>query len=91
VLYVVCYDIADDWRRDQLAKALLDYGARIQESVFAVHLDEELFQRMVQRIGKLIDPTLDRVHVMRLCKACEDSLMALGLAEVKRDADFWVL
>jgi CRISPR-associated protein Cas2 len=91
VLYIVCYDIADDRRREHMARALLDYGSRIQESVFAAHLDEELFGRMVGRVEKILDPALDRVHVLRLCKTCEDSLIAMGLAGVKRDADYWVL
>jgi len=91
MLYVVCYDIADDRRRERLAGALLDYGSRIQESVFAAHLDEELYERMMGRIGKIIDAASDRVHVIRLCKACEDAVVALGLAGVKKDAAYWVL
>lgn len=43
--FLVCYDIADDRRRDRMAKALLDYGARIQESVFLAELDDELAER----------------------------------------------
>ncbi len=91
MLYVVCYDIADDRRRERLAGALLDYGSRIQESVFAAHLDQELYERMMRRIGKIIDGASDRVHVIRLCQGCEDRVIALGLAEVKKDAAYWVL
>ena len=68
--YVVCYDLSDDRRRDRLAKALLDYGERVQESVFVAHLDEELYGRMLERIAKVIDEVEDRVHVFGLCGAC---------------------
>ena len=61
--YVVCYDIADDRRRARVASALLDYGKRVQESVFMAHLDEELHGRMVERVKRLIDEAEDRVHV----------------------------
>ncbi len=53
--YIICYDIADDGRRNRLASALLDFGARVQESVFTATLDEELAQRMLERIAKTID------------------------------------
>ena len=42
MLYIVCYDIADERRRTRVAGTLLDYGRRLEESVFAVNLDEEL-------------------------------------------------
>ncbi|MBY0508405.1 MAG: CRISPR-associated endonuclease Cas2 [Bryobacteraceae bacterium] len=32
--FVICYDITDDRRRARVSAALLDYGARLQESVF---------------------------------------------------------
>ncbi len=41
--YIIAYDLTDDRRRERLARTLLDYGERIQHSVFAVHLDDELF------------------------------------------------
>ena len=40
--YVICYDIADDGRRGRVASTLLDFGTRVEESVFVAQLDEEL-------------------------------------------------
>lgn len=91
MLYIVCYDIADDRRRERVVKALLDYGPRIQESVFAAHLDEALADRMLDRVRKVIDPAMDRVHAVPVCGTCEGKILALGLAEVKRDADFLIV
>ena len=51
--YLVCYDIADDRRRDRLAGALLDFGPRLQESVFLLDLDEELLVRLKERVTKV--------------------------------------
>jgi CRISPR-associated protein Cas2 len=76
--YVICYDIADDDRRSRLAKTLLDYGPRIQESVFLVHLDEELHARMLHRIHQVIEETADRVHVFALCASCEKRAINIG-------------
>jgi len=91
MLYVVCYDIADDQRRQRVAQAMLDYGSRIQESVFLAHLDEELSGRMMARLRRLISEYEDRVHVFRLCKGCEGEALALGLAEIKKDADYIII
>jgi hypothetical protein len=38
--YVVCYDIADDARRSRVSNCLLDFGTRVQESVFVANLED---------------------------------------------------
>jgi CRISPR-associated protein Cas2 len=34
MFYLICYDIADDRRRDRVSRFLEGYGLRIQKSVF---------------------------------------------------------
>lgn len=89
--YIICYDIADDARRSKLASALLDFGVRIQESVFTANLDEELAGRMLERVGKLINGHWDRVHVFLMCQSCSPRTVVLGTAEIISDADFYVI
>ena len=89
--YVVCYDIADDGRRNRLASALLDFGARIQESVFTANLDEQLAVRMLERIKKTIDEHWDRVHVFQLCQGCSPRALVMGTAEIVVEHDFYVI
>ena len=48
--YWVCYDIADDRRRQRLSDALLDFGSRVQESVFQCRLDAALAEEMMRRV-----------------------------------------
>ncbi|WP_445612496.1 CRISPR-associated endonuclease Cas2 [Geobacillus sp. YF-1] len=36
--YLVCYDIEDTKKRNKLAKWLLNYGIRVQKSVFEAYL-----------------------------------------------------
>ncbi len=64
------HKLETDGRRNRLASALLDFGARIQESVFTANLDEQLAVRMLERIKKTIDEHWDRVHVFQLCQGC---------------------
>jgi CRISPR-associated endonuclease Cas2 len=49
----VCYDISDDARRSRISSLPLDFGTRIQESVFVAHLDADLAARMQERHEKL--------------------------------------
>lgn len=85
VRYVVCYDIADDYRRGRIADAQLDFGPRCRESVFVFHLGENLYGNMKGMLERLIDPAIDKVHVFRLCAACEPST-AEPVAEPKQAA-----
>ena len=89
--YVICYDIADDRRRDRLASALLDFGPRAQESVFVANLDEELAGKMAARVRRLVDAEADRVHIFELCAACSGKTQVLGTAEVAQDREFYII
>ena len=70
---------------------LLDFGSRVQESVFVAHLDEDLAARMREQLTRLVDPDRDCVHVFEICAACEKRVWTLGTAEVVRDPDWYVV
>ncbi|HWZ42335.1 MAG TPA: CRISPR-associated endonuclease Cas2 [Candidatus Saccharimonadales bacterium] len=89
--YIISYDIADDRRRSHLASALLDFGARVQESVFVANLDDELAGRMKERVAKLIDEQWDRVHIFELCQSCAGRTRVFGSGEIIKDHEFYVI
>ncbi len=89
--YVICYDIADDHRRGRLAQTLLDFGPRIQESVFVANLDDELRDVMIGRVKNAFDSIDDRIHIFALCSSCANRTLAMGQAEVVRDEEFYVI
>ena len=89
--YVVCYDIADDGRRSRVSSLLLDFGTRIQESVFVAHLDADLAARMQERLKRVVSADYDRVHVFEICGACEKRLWVLGEAQIVEDPPFYIL
>ena len=88
--YVVCYDISDDRRRDQMADHLKDFGRRVEYSVFVANLDEELAERMVAGVKRLVKGE-DRAHVFALCGACAGRTVTAGVGEVPADAEFYVV
>ena len=75
---VVSYDISSDKRRNKVAKALEDYGARVQYSVFEVNLDARQIAKMRARLAKLIDEAEDSVRFYTLCAACFKQIEVLG-------------
>jgi CRISPR-associated protein Cas2 len=80
---LVSYDVADDARRSRLSKVLLDYGRRVQESVFWVDVeDEELVERMRGRVRRVVSEAEDSVWVVPGCKGCAGKVEAVGVAKV---------
>jgi len=91
VQYIICYDIADDGRRSRVASCLLDFGTRIQESVFVANLDDDLAGRMQDRLVKLVSEAEDRVHVFQLCAACAPKTWRLGQGQLVEDREFYII
>jgi CRISPR-associated protein Cas2 len=74
-----------------VASALLDFGKRVQESVFMAHLDEELAARVRERLTRIVDADRDCVHVFELCAACEKRVWTLGIGQVTADPEWYVV
>jgi CRISPR-associated protein Cas2 len=67
---VVAYDIADDRRRQKIAKLLVQYGLRCNESVFECLLTEAKISKLQQQLLKLADEQEDIILYYYLCKPC---------------------
>jgi len=77
--YVLVYDISADKRRNKVAKLLLDYGDRVQYSVFEADLAKDDLERVCQRASKVINPVEDSVRIYALCDACVQRIVTIGL------------
>jgi len=89
--WLVCYDIADDGRRAWLVKILLDYGQRVQESVFWIDAEEELIVRMRERMAKVIQVEEDSLWLVPLCDACARRVDASGVSRVPHLPEYYVV
>ena len=69
----------------------MDYGPRVQESVFVANLDNELAAKMVARLAKLVDDHWDRVHIFKLCGACGAKTRIMGTAEIVEERVFYII
>lgn len=60
---LVAYDVPSDRRRTRVAKKLLNYGDRIQYSVFVVDAAPAKIIRMRDELDALIDPEEDSILI----------------------------
>ena len=78
MLILVSYDIPNDRRRVKIAKALEDFGDRVQYSVFECDLEQEHFERLRRRLEKLVEKDDDNVRFYLLCASCKARIEFLG-------------
>ncbi len=90
MLVVVAYDVRDDKRRSKVASELLNFGTRVQFSVFECHLDEERLVVLRKRLTLLFDEERDRVHYFLLCARDQAAVACDGLGNEPRDWDFYL-
>jgi CRISPR-associated protein Cas2 len=91
MLHVVCYDISDDNARNLMSHRLLNFGTRIQESVFECLLDHKLYSRMLEQIEMIKLEKEDRVRIYRICARCVETVKIYGPGEVTKDPDFYLV
>ena len=66
---VVSYDMPEDKRRIKVMRALKNYGAHVQYSVFECALKEAAYKKMRARLADLISPRHDSVRPVERAKA----------------------
>jgi CRISPR-associated protein Cas2 len=90
MLYVVSYDIPDDTKRNKVAKTLLDFGSRVQYSVFECIMDDEAAERLTQRLKAVITDE-DSVRFYTLCAKCRSAVLVMGAGKVTEDENVYIL
>ncbi len=78
-MYLITYDISLDKIRNKVSKILLDYGSRVQYSVFESDMNEQEMKKVLKKIKELIDPATDNVKFYDLCTACEKKTLSIGV------------
>lgn len=82
---VVAYDIVEDPCRDRVARILLDYGRRVQKSVFECVIDHRQFVELKLKLEKEIDPVTDSIRYYFLCRRCVPATEVSGWGTVTDD------
>lgn len=87
---LVAFDVADDHRRYRLSQVLLDYGQRVQESVFWLECEDELLGRIRQRVSAVLDVREDNLWVVIVCRSCARKVETMGLGRKPEVPDFFI-
>ena len=91
MLFTISYDIPDDKRRLKIAKILLDYGPRVQFSVFEARLDAEALDRLRKRIKAVLEPAEDSIRIYPHCAACEAGIEIIGQGTISQDPEYIII
>lgn len=79
MLTIVSYDIVETKRRTRLAKKLLNFGSRVQYSVFECDLNQQQLAEMKKQILPLLDLEQDSLRIYRLCETCLKAIASFGV------------
>lgn len=88
---VVAYDCTDDKRRLRVAKTLLDYGDRVQYSVFEADLDKELLKELIHRLSRIINPQEDSIRIYHICQNCLKLIQLQGQGHLTQQETFFII
>ncbi|MDP2834259.1 MAG: CRISPR-associated endonuclease Cas2 [Pseudomonadota bacterium] len=91
MLAIICYDIADDRRRFQVARELEGWGWRVQESVFECLLDAAGLARLQDVLANLIDPVCDRLRYYSLCPRDRSDVECFGSGAASDEVAWWIV
>lgn len=90
MLALVAFDVADEGRRRRLTEVLLDYGQRVEESVFWVECDDELRERMEERVRRTVAEAEDKVWILPLCLGCAKRVVVLGQTKRPEMPEYYI-
>lgn len=76
---LVCYDIPDDRRRTKVMQTLLDFGQRVQYSVFECDLKGKDMDRLLKKLKRLVNQEEDSVRFYFLCESCLPKALVMGV------------
>ncbi|KAF0155741.1 MAG: cytoplasmic protein [Syntrophaceae bacterium] len=88
---IVAYDIADPRRLMRIAKVMLDYGVRVQKSIFEVSMTPQAFHGLKERVEKIIVEEEDGVKYFPLCEPCAGTVEIIGQGQfTDPDSEYYV-
>ena len=62
-MYLVCYDISSNKYRKKAADTLLNYGRRVQFSVFECELGKAHYKKLCAELKKLVEQCGENVNI----------------------------
>jgi len=86
MFYIVSHDISDDRKRNKAAKTLLDFGTRVQYSVFECVIDDKLLEEIIERLKRIVLEK-DGMQIYTLRAKCEKIMRVLDSGGITKNKD----
>jgi len=80
--YLLAYDIADDRRRQKIARLCEAVAERVQESVFEAYLSQAELDKLLKKIGRVLKKEEDSLRIYLLCAGCRSKVRLFGVGRV---------
>lgn len=82
---LVAYDISTETKQGEkrlrrVARVCMNYGQRVQHSVFECYLDELTFIELVKKLSEVVHPTEDNIRIYRVNDLSRGNVVNLGRA-----------
>jgi CRISPR-associated protein Cas2 len=91
MLYMICYDIVEDAKRERTRKTLSEYGERIQYSLFECALGGHELEELRGKLKEIVDARTDSVRFYPLCSACAEKVIIEGGSPMDPDEGFVIV
>jgi CRISPR-associated protein Cas2 len=88
---VISYDIEDDKKRYKVSQILENYGTRVQYSVFECIINEQQLKEIKEKTKNIIDKEKDSIRIYIICENCLKKIDIIGIGEITRDLDFYII
>jgi len=78
-MYLVAYDIADPKRLQKIRKKCLEYGIKIQKSVFLIDSKSSQIEKFTKEVISLSNKEEDSLIILPICQKCYQKLQQFGI------------
>ena len=87
---LISYDITKNKTRTKLAKKLLDFGPRVQKSVFEADINEKEMKEILALLKKTNIKKGDSIRLYKICESCKKNVQIWGSGKVTEDKEFYI-
>ena len=87
---IISYDIEKDRTRTRLAKALKNFGSRVQKSVFEADISEDEYVRLKKLLNRVRLEERDSIRLYVLCRECKRKTQIWGVGEITEDRPYYI-
>ena len=87
-MYLICYDMTSNRKRRKAAEILLDYGRRVQYSVFECEISRKQFEVLYAKLADLSEGMDDgNIRIYQIAKEEMQKIAILGNSSCIREDD----